>query len=328
MKTALVTGGTGLVGYNIIQSLLARGYKVKALVRSLEKGQKLLPEACQLIQGDITQPDTLPLAFEDVDWVFHAAGFPEQWMKNIAVFEQINVQGTANMIEAALNAKVERFIHTSTIDVFEGKSHKEYDESIIDPFPKGTHYERSKQKADQLVASAIEKGLPAVFLHPAGLFGKGPTDSPGMNDFFTKLFKKEVPMLLPGGLPLVYGPDVGEGHVLAAEKAGLGERFILCDQYFTLTQLAEKATDKLNNLGQKNFKVPTVMPLWVAKLVSVIGEAVSNVFNFPPLMPKGQLHFLQWQAIPVSAKAKKELGWKPTKFRDALNETFEYLEIK
>ena len=135
-------------------------------------------------------------------------------------------------------------------------------------------------------------------------------------------------MLLPGGLPLVYGPDVGEGHVLAAEKADIGERFILCDQYFTLTQLAEKATDKLNNLGQKKYKIPTVMPLWVAKVVSVVGEAISNVFNFPPLMPKGQLHFLQWQAIPVSAKAKKELGWKPTKFRDALSETFDYLEIK
>ncbi len=68
----------------------------------------------------------------------------------------------------------------------------------------------------------MEKGLPAIFLHPAGLYGPGPTDSPGMNDLFKKLDKKQVPVLLPGGLPLLYGPDAGEGHVLAAEKSESG----------------------------------------------------------------------------------------------------------
>jgi len=321
MKTVLVTGGTGLVGFNIIQSLLKRNYNVKALVRNLDKGQRLLPTQCTLVQGDICQPESLKTAMLDCHWVFHAAGFPEQWMKNDDTFQEVNVQGTANMIEAALEAKVERFIHTSTIDVFEGLSGKEYDESIIDPNPKGTLYERSKQQADQLVVAALEKGLPAIFLHPAGLFGPGPTDSPGMNDFFVKLKNKQIPMLLPGGLPLVYGPDVGEGHVLAAEQAGTGERFILCESYTSLTNLAKTALQQIN----PSLKTPPVMPLSIAKLASVLGEGLANLINKPPLIPKGQLHFLQWQAIPVSRKAQQQLAWKTTPFEDALQDTLGYL---
>jgi len=321
MKTVLVTGGTGLVGFNIIKSLLKRNYKVKALVRNLEKGQRLLPKECTLVQGDICHPQSLSKAMQECQWVFHAAGFPEQWMKNDDTFQEVNVQGTANMIEAALNAKIERFIHTSTIDVFEGISGKEYDESIIDPNPKGTLYERSKQQADQLVVAALEKGLPAIFLHPAGLFGPGPTDSPGMNDFFVKLKNKQVPMLLPGGLPLVYGPDVGEGHVLAAEQAGTGERFILCESYNSLPQLTKNVLHKIN----PKLKTPPVMPLAVAKIVSILGEALANLINKAPLIPKGQLHFLQWQAIPVSHKAQHQLGWQATPFNEALQDTLDYL---
>ncbi len=321
MKTVLVTGGTGMVGFNIIQSLLKRNYKVRALVRDLDKGKRVLPEECQLIEGDICRPSSLTAAFEGCDWVFHAAGFPEQWMKDNSTFQAINVQGTANMIKAALNANIERFIHTSTIDVFSGINGRQYDESIIDPNPKGTLYERSKQQADQLVVAAITKGLPAIFLHPSGLYGPGPTDSPGTNDFFVKLKNNEVPMLLPGGLPLVYGPDVGEGHVLAAEQAGTGERFILTESYLSLSELAALALSKINNKQ----KTPAVMPLAIAKVAAYIGELVANLINKAPLIPKGQLHFLQWQAIPTSDKAQRQLGWQPTPFKDGLQHTLKYL---
>ena len=321
MKKVLVTGGTGLVGFNIIQSLLKRGYQVKALVRDLDKGQRLLPSECQLVLGDICQLETLKPAMSGCDWVFHAAGYPEQWMKDDKLFQKVNVQGTANIIEAALEAKVERFIYTSTIDVFSGGKGLEFDESIIDPEPKGTLYERSKQDADQLVVSALKKSLPAIFLHPAGVFGPGPTDSPGMNDFFTKLKNKQVPMLLPGSLPLVYGPDVGEGHVLAAEQANIGERFILSDKHLSLVELSHQVLNKINPA----LKTPPVMPLFFAKIVSVFGEALANTINKAPLIPKGQLYFLQWQAIPKSKKARQQLAWKTTPFPEALKSTLEHL---
>ncbi len=282
-KTTLVTGGTGLVGYNIIVSLLKRNRKVKALVRSIEKGKKILPREVELIEGDITSKESLVSAFKNCKVVYHAAGFPEQWMKDPTIFEKVNMKGTQNVIEVALSHNIEKFIYTSTIDVFKGEKGKLFDELIIDDQPKGTAYERSKQDAFQLVLRAVGKGLPAINIHPAGLYGPGPTDSPGINNFIIDIKSKKVPMLLPGGLPLVYAEDVGEGHVLAEENGLIGESYILSDTYYELSLLAEQI---LYQLGM-SIKPPRIMPLPVVNIVSKLGEVYAKVSGKPPLIPKG-----------------------------------------
>lgn len=322
-NSTLVTGGTGLVGYNIINSLLQRNRKVKALVRSIEKGRKILPREVELIQGDITNKESLTAAFKNCHVVYHAAGFPEQWMKDSALFNQVNVKGTQNMIDVALSQGVEKFIYTSTIDVFKGEKGKRFDESIIDKQPKGTIYERSKQDAFQLVLEAMKDGLAAINLHPAGLYGPGPTDSPGINNFIMDLKNKKVPMLLPGGLPLVYAEDVGEGHVLAEEKGLIGESYILSENYYKLPFLAELILKEL----EMRSNPPMVMPLQVVNLVSKVGECFAKLTGKSPLIPKGQLHFLLWGAIPDSSKAKKELDWTPIELNEGLVKTIKYLTI-
>lgn len=318
MTTALVTGGTGMVGHAIVEALLARGHRVRALVRSLDKGKRLLPAHCELVQGDVTAPETLGAALADCAWVFHAAGFPEQWMKDTAAFDRINAGGTANMLAAAKQAGVARFIHTSTIDVFTWRSGETYDESELDPNPKGTFYERSKQRADQLVA---ESGLDAVFLHPSAVYGPGPTDSPGVNDLIVRLAKNQVPGLLPGGFPVVFAPDVGEGHVRAAEQAKPGARYILSDRYVTLVDLAREILAKL---GIER-KPPRVMPRWLASVVANVGAGISALTGRPPLIPKGQLAFLQVDSYPTAKRATADLGLAFTPLDAGLANTIAYL---
>jgi len=321
METTLVTGATGLVGYNVVAALLKRNRRVRALVRSIEKGKRLLPEECELIQGDITDKDSIDKAMKDCSIVYHSAGFPEQWMKDPDVFQQVNAEGTQNMVDAALKEKIKRFIYTSTIDIFAAETGQEYDESNIDSEPKGTYYERSKQVADQRVVAAMEKGLPAIFLHPSGVYGPGHTESPGTNDFILKLYRGEVPVLLPGGYPMVYAPDVGEGHLLAEEKAAVGSRYILSEAYYDLPQLTQIILEELG----LNKKVPPVMPLPVVKMISSLGEWWAGMVNKPPLIPKGQLHFMQWKAVPDSTKAQQELNWSPTPLRKGLSNTISFL---
>ena len=118
METTLVTGATGLVGYNILMALRQRQRKVRVLVRSLEKARRRLPADCELVQGDVTDRDSVDRAMAGCRVVYHAAGFPEQWMKNSDIFDQVNVGGTCNMIDAALRQNIRRFVYTSTIDVF------------------------------------------------------------------------------------------------------------------------------------------------------------------------------------------------------------------
>ena len=321
MNITLVTGATGLVGYSIVQELLHQKRNVRVLVRSLEKGKRLLPPECELVQGDITDKLTIKSAMQGCDIVYHAAGFPEQWMRDPNTFQQVNVEGTQNMVDVALELGIKRFIYTSTIDVFEAKAGESYDESTLDSHPKGTYYERSKQQADQRVTAALKQGLPAVFLHPSGVYGPGPTDSPGTNDLIMKLYKNDAPALIPGGYPVVFSTDVGKGHVLAELKGGIGERYILSESYYSLTELATLMLDALNI----DKKPPAVLPLPLVHIVATAGEWIAKLINKAPLIPKGQVIFLQWQAHPQSTKAQRELGWSPLSFKEGLKETIPFL---
>jgi len=216
---------------------------------------------------------------------------------------------------------VRRFVYASTIDVFRFPAPGvPFDESEIDAAPKATAYERSKQEGDRLVTAALSRGLPAVFLHPSGIYGPGPLTSPGTNHLIADLANGKVPMLLPGAIPVVYSDDVAAGHVLAEKNAEVGARYILSESTQSLTALAGAVT-RAAGKG----RVPPVMPLAVAKVVASVGEFVSGFTGKPPLLPKGQLEFLQYGAVPSGAKAVRELGWKPLPFEQGLANTVAFL---
>lgn len=321
MDTTLVTGATGLIGYHVACALLRRGRRVKALVRSLERGQALLPEACELAQGDITDRAAVRRAMEGCSIVYHVAGLHEQWLPNPAQFHDVNVGGTQNAVDAALELGVRRFVYTSTIDVFAGKAGDEFDESRLDPQPRGTPYERSKQVADQQVAAALPRGLPAIFLHPSAVYGPGPTSSPGFNVLIGQLQRGQLPALPPGGAGVVFAPDTGEGHVLAEERATVGSRYILSESYCTTEDLARVV---FAEMGWHKQPPPTPPPP-LARGIANIGEWISQFTHQPPLLPKGALCFMLWQAHPCSDKARLELGWRPTPLREGIKQTIAFL---
>ncbi len=316
----LVTGATGMIGANVAAQLARRGDSVRAVVRNVERAREILGAGYEFVPGDVTDEASLLAAMQGVEVVYHCAGLPEQWLPDPDTFRVVNVEGTRHAVEAALQAGVRRFVYTSTIDVFRAERGAAYDESQIDPEPKGTYYERSKQEADQVVVSAVEQGLDAVFLHPAGLYGPGPAGSPGMNQFIVDLIRGRVPMLLPGGLPLVYSEDCARGHIAAADRAPAGERFILSGEFHTLEELSRLIAEVAPVP-----KIPRTMPLWFARAFAAGGEAVASVTGSPPLLPKGQLHFLQWNARPRSDRARRELGWQPLSTTDGLERTVAFL---
>jgi nucleoside-diphosphate-sugar epimerase len=114
----LVTGATGLVGNAIARRLAERGDRVRALVRDPVRARPILPAQVELVQGDVTAPDTLVEATRGARLVFHAAGLPEQWQRDEGVFDRVNRGGTASVLSAAKSAGVERVVYTSTMDVF------------------------------------------------------------------------------------------------------------------------------------------------------------------------------------------------------------------
>jgi len=288
-------------------------------VRSRERGRELLPADYELALGDVTDPPSVRAALAGVDVVYHAAGLPEQWLADPTTFERVNVEGTRHVAEAALAAGVAKFVYTSTIDVFANAPGVPFDERTIAVEPKPTAYERSKQAADRIVTELLARGLPAVFLHPSAVYGPVPAASPGLNGFLADLARGRIPLLLPGGMPVVHAADVATGHVDAEERAAPGSRFILCESYQELVAIARAVAERTG------CKVPRVMPAAVARAIAVVGEAVARVTGKAPLVPRGQLVFLESRTMPDAARARAELAWRPTPFRDALPATLAYV---
>jgi dihydroflavonol-4-reductase len=321
----LLTGATGLLGNAIARLLVAEGRNVRALVRNPAKAATVVPSACELVAGDVTDAASVLAAAKGCDVIYHASGLPEQWLKDPREFDRVNVDGTRNMVAAARAVEASRFVYASTIDVFRFAPPGEpFDESEIDTVPKATFYERSKQEADRIVTAAVGDGLPAVFLHPSGIYGPGPLTSPGTNHLLADLVSGKVPMLLPGAIPVVYSDDVALGHLLAERKAAVGARYILSESTHSLTAIAEAVRRETASRGRAS-KVPPVMPAAVAKVVAGVGELISGFTGKPPLLPKGQLEFLQYGAAPSGGKAMRELGWKPRPFEQGLRDTLDFL---
>jgi len=316
---ALVTGATGKVGHAVASALIGRGDGVRALVRDSSRAK--LPEGAEAVQGDVTDPGSLRRAAEGCELVFNAMGLPEQWLTDPETFERVNARGSEAVVRAAAEAGARRVVHTSTIDVFHAEQGGRFDESTVADYPKGTAYERSKQHAEELaLAAAGDSGIELVIVNPAAVYGTGPS---GSASFERSLFEPVVkgsriqtPALPPGGCGVVFTEGIGCGQLLAAEKGEPGERYILCDRHVTLRQLADGVV-RVAGRG----RVPPVLPVSVARGIAGAGEALSRIIRKPPLISRGQLYFMLWNAAPDSGKAVRELGWEPTPLDEGLRAT-------
>ena len=310
---ALVTGATGKVGGATARALLERGDEVRVLVRDPERAGRLLPSGVELARGDVTEPESIPAAAEGCELVFNAMGLPEQWVRDDSIFDRVNARGTENVIRAARDAGARRVVHTSTIDVFHAERGGHMDESQLADYPKGTAYERSKQRAEEL-ALAARDGTELVIVNPAGVYGPTPASSVGFDgELFEPILRGRLPALPPGGCGVAFDAGVARGQLLAAERGRDGERYILCDRHVSLRELAAAVVET----GGRG-RVPITLPAGLARTLAALGEAIARPTGRAPLLPRGQLHFFTWDAWPDSTKAQEELGWEPTPLEDGL----------
>ena len=305
----LVTGATGKVGHAVTRALLEREDEVRALVRDTAAA---IPAGAEPVRGDVRDTESLVEAVRGCELVFNAMGLPEQWLPEEGAFHEVNALGSESVARAARAAGVRRLVHTSTIDVFHAPRGGRFDESELADYPKGTAYERSKQEAERLVLDA-SGGMDVVLVNPAGVYGPGPSGGASLEeDFFAPLVRKRLPAVPPGGMGLCFTEGVAAGHLLAAERGRPGERYILCDRHVTLLELARTAV-RVARRG----RVPPVLPVPVAKAMAALSELLARA-GVPPLISRGQLHFLLWNAAPDSSKAQDELGWEPTPLEDGV----------
>ena len=320
----LVTGATGKVGSAVVKRLAERGDAVVALVRDVAAAREVLPAGVELARGDVTAPATLAAACDGIDGVFNCMGIYEQWLPDDARFEQVNAQGALNVITAARQAGATRAVHTSTFDVFHAATGGTMTEADLADYPKGTAYERSKQHAEELVLAEARSGAPGlelVIVNPAGVYGPGPWAGSGLDGGIRDAIRRRLPALPPGGMTLGFVDDVADGHIAAFDRGGPGERYILGDGFATMREIVGAAVAEAG----RGF-VPPAMPVPVAKTLAGAGERIASVIKRPPLLGRGQLHFLLWQARVDNTKARDELGIEFTPWPEGIARTVRWMD--
>jgi nucleoside-diphosphate-sugar epimerase len=315
----LVTGATGLVGNAIVRKLRARGHDVRALVRDPARAAPVLPAGVEPVAGDVIRPETLAPALAGIDWLFHAAGMPEQWQRDEGIFDRVNRQGTANVLEAAHAAGVQRAVYTSTIDVFAAPAGGTLVETALDPEPKKTAYERSKQAAEREAERVRAAGLDLVYVNPGAVYGPAPVHT-SLNLMFIRFLRGQMPLAPPGGMSYLYVDGCAEAHVAAAERGASGERYILADGHASCAKLVAEIARAAGVA-----KVPRTAPAGLARAIATASAPVARLFRFEPLIAPGTLTFLLWNVRADAGKARAALGFTPTPLADGVASTVAFL---
>ena len=316
----LVTGATGKVGNAVARGLLERGDEVVALVRDEAKARELLPDGVELARGDVTDSHSVRRAAEGIDGAYNSMGIFEQWLPDPETFNRVNAEGARNVIAAAREAGARRAVHTSTFDVFHAETGGTVNENGVADYPKGTAYERSKQLAEDLVLAEAARGIEVVIVNPSSVYGPGPWQGTGLDRAFRDAVRRRLPAVPPGGMTLVYADDVAKGHLAAFERGRPGERYILADGFASMREMVGVAVDEAGR-----GRVPPTLPVAVAKGLARVGEGASRLIRRPPLLGRGQLHFLLWQARADSSRAREELGMEFTPWQDGIRRTVRWM---
>lgn len=306
MKRFLVTGATGFTGSRLAERLLDSGARVRALVREKSNYAPLEEKGAEIFKGDVTDREAVFEAAHCVDTVFHvAAAFREARLSDGA-YREVNVEGTRNLLDAALSCGVRRFVHCSTIGVYGDVLQIPADEQT--PFNPGDIYQETKLDGELLALSYFrEQDAPVTVIRPCGIYGPG--DARFLK-LFRSIWRKKFVMLGGGDTPWhpVYIDNLIDGFLLAAEKENaLGEAFIIGDEnYISLNELAAKIAAALG--------VPPPRRRFPAGPVRLLGALCEGVFRplglEPPLYRRRVDFFTKARAFDIS-RAKSLLGYSP-----------------
>jgi nucleoside-diphosphate-sugar epimerase len=319
MAKYFVTGATGFIGGEIVKQLIGRGHKVVALVRSPERATMLKALGVEMHTGDITDRDTLKTPMTGVDGVFHVAA----WYK-VGVTEpladQINVDGTRNVLKTMRTLEIPRGVYTSTVAVFSDTRGVLPDETYRYDGAHLSEYDRTKWIAHYRVAvPKIEEGLPLSIVMPGLVYGPG--DTSGMHTALVDLLRGRMPMT-PARTAFCWGhiEDTARGHILAMEKGKPGETYIIAGPRHTFEYAFDLAAS-IAKVRQPIFHPGPHFMRATAAAMSMVGRAV----KLPPGLTPEALRVLAGTTyLGSNEKAVRELGFTARPIEEGMAQTLEH----
>jgi nucleoside-diphosphate-sugar epimerase len=309
----LVTGAAGFIGSHVVDALAERGDEVRALVRPGENTSHLLTlREVEIVRGDLTDTGSLKSAVQDVQQIYNLAAKTGPWGVEEA-YRAVNVQGLADLIHLAMDAGVQRIVHTSSVTVY---GHHLRDLVIEDrPFhAENNPYSRSKIAGERLISQLVqEHGAPVVILRPAWVYG--PRDVASFCRF-VNLVERQKSFLIGAGnniVPVVYVKDVAQGLIKAGDAGNevIGRAYNIADDHrVTQAEYLNAIADALQ-APHVSRKLPLSALYLAGRAAEVVWQATGRRKGAPPPLTTYGVSLLGENQQFSIGRARRELGYAP-----------------
>jgi len=321
MKKALVTGAAGFIGSNVVKVLLEQGVQVRAMTLPGENLRNLEGVEVEKIEGNVLDPASLDRAIKGCDTLFHLAAIYSIWQKDRAIFYRVNLQGARNTLWAARRAGVEKIVFTSSVAGIGIKPGKDLsdEETAFNQFRYANDYVLTKYLSQEEALTFAREGLPLVVVNPGFPFGEGDIAPTPTGKMILDIVNGTNFMYFTGGLTVVDVKDVARGHLLAAQKGKVGEKYILSHQNFTIKEffglIAKTAGVRKPFLWS---------PVFAAKIFGSLMEKMAEQSGKPPMTTAREVPYLSQYFFVDNSKARRELGMEFTPIEDSLSRAIEW----
>ena len=319
MKPVLVTGATGFLGWHIARLLSERGYTVRALARP---GSRLRELDAERVEGDLRDAASVERAAAGCGLIFHAAADYRLWARDREEMFRSNVDGTRNVLEAALREGAERVVYTSTVGCIGIPPGGEGDETTpVCEAEMAGDYKRSKFQAERVALEYARMGVPVVIVNPTAPVGDHDFKPTPTGRIILDFLLGRMPAYIETGLNLVDVRDTAMGHLQACERGVEGERYILGCQNLTLEQILGKLA-AISGIPAPRWKIPYAM----AYFTGMIDTGLSRVTGREPRAPLDAVRMAKKKMFVRWEKARRELGFAPKPVEEALERAVEWFQ--
>jgi dihydroflavonol-4-reductase len=318
----LLTGATGFVGSAVARALNRAGFPVRTLVRRGSPRAHLGDLELEFVEGDLRDADSVGRAVDGVRYVFHVAADHRLWARDPREIFTANVDGTRNLMQAALRAGVERVVYTSSVATLglrpDGTPADEA--NPLSEMQGIGAYKRSKIAAERLVEAMIARdGLPAIIVNPSTPVGPRDIKPTPTGRIVVEAACGRIPGFVDTGLNLVHVDDVAAGHLAALERGVVGERYILGGANVTF---ADMLADIARLVGRKppRLRIPraAVMPIAYA------AEALARFTGREPFATVDGVRMAKHRMFFTAAKAERDLGYRARPYIAGLQDAIQW----
>lgn len=314
-----VTGATGFVGKWTVRRLVERGHETRCLVRASSRTGELRRMGLELAHGDLRDRASLLRGMSGCDGVVNIAAAYSFWLARKRDWTDVNVAGTRNIMDCALEARVSKVVQVSSLVVYGKPAERPFTERSAEGPRRFSEYARTKRVGDRIAWELhASRRLPLVVVYPGGILG--PDDPKATGDYIRNLVRRRLPTTVfhDSPFPWVHVRDVAEILVRAVEaRDNVGERYFAAAENLTFGEINEMIGE-ISAVPLPRLRLPAMLAMTSAALLTTL----SRLTRRPPPwgMSLDQMRTMKEGAVVDGGKAARELGIAYSPVRTALEE--------